>query len=170
MSPLEIAGITLFILILFAGIFSVVFGLPGTVIILIDAVLYALFTKFDQIGVEVLLILLLISLFAEAIDFAMGMTSRARLGAHGKGVWVPVTGGLIGAIIMTQAILGLGAFAGIFLGGFAGVVLMELIHQSRLKPARRDGYGIILGRFAGMFIKGFCALVMIVISLTNIYS
>jgi uncharacterized protein YqgC (DUF456 family) len=39
-----------------------------------------------------------------------------------------------------------------------------------LKPALRAGYGAILGRVAGTLIKGFCALVMIVITMSNIYS
>jgi uncharacterized protein len=169
-SPLEIAGLTVFILVLYASIFSIVFGIPGTVIILIDAILYALFTEFDKIGVEILLILLLISLSAESLDFVLKMKSKTRFGTYGKGAWVPVAGSIIGAIIMTQALLGLGSFAGIFLGGFAGVVLMEIIHLRQLKPALRDGYGVIIGRFTGMFVKGFCALVMIIIALTNIYS
>ena len=40
-TPLEIGGVTLFILVLLFGAFSILFGLPGTVIILIDAVVCA---------------------------------------------------------------------------------------------------------------------------------
>jgi len=170
LSPLEIAGITLFLLVLFAGIFSIVFGLPGTVIILIDAILYALFTGFDKIGIKVLIILLVISLLAEALDFALGIAGAARYGTSGKGIWASLIGGVTGAIVMTPVLYGFGAIMGSFLGGFAGVLIVELIHQSQLKPALRAGYGVMLGRFTGMLVKGILALVMVTITLTTIYS
>lgn len=170
MTTLEIAGLTIFILVLFVGIFSIIFGIPGTVIILIDAILYATFTGFDKIGIKVLLLLLVISLLAEALDFALGMAGAARFGTSRKGIWVSVIGGFIGAIIMTPILYGFGTIVGSFLGGYTGILITELIHQRQLKPALRAGYGMLLGRFTGMLVKGFFALVMIIITLTNIFS
>jgi len=167
---LEIAGMTIFILVLFVGIFSIVFGLPGTVIILINTILYSLFTGFDKIGIKILAILLVISLLAEALDFVLGMAGAARFDASKKGIWASVTGGFIGAIIMTPVFYGFGTIAGFFLGGFTGILITELIRQGQLKPVIRTGYGIILGRFTGILAKGFFAFVMIIITLTNIYS
>ncbi len=69
MSPFEIAGLTVFILILFLGVFLTVFGLPGTVLILIDVVAYALLTGFAQIGFKVILILVAMAVVAELLDF-----------------------------------------------------------------------------------------------------
>jgi len=169
-TPLEITGITLFLLVLFAGIFSIVLGMPGTVIILIDAILYALFTGFDKIGLKVLIILLVISLLAEALDFALGIAGAARYGTSGKGIWASLIGGVIGAIVMTPVLFGFGTIMGCFFGGFAGILIVELIHQGQLKPALRAGYGVMLGKFSGMLVKGFFALVMITITLTSIYS
>lgn len=170
MSPFEIAGMTIFILVLFVGVFSIVLGLPGTVIILIDAILYAMFTGFDKIGIKILVILLIISLLAEALDFLLGIAGAAQHGTSRTGIWASLIGGVTGAIIMTPVLFGFGTILGGFLGGFAGVLILEMIHQRQLKPALRAGYGVILGRFAGMFVKGFFALTMITITLTNIYS
>ena len=170
MTPLEITGLTIFILLLFAGIFSIVLGMPGTVIILIDAILYALFTGFDKIGLKVLIILLVISLLAEVLDFALGIAGAARYRASGKGIWASLIGGVIGAIVMTPVLFGFGTIMGCFFGGFAGILIVELIHQGQLKPALRAGYGVMLGKFSGMLVKGFFALVMITITLTSIYS
>jgi len=50
LTPLEIGGLSLFILVLLFGIFSIPFGLPGAMIILADAFLYATVTRFDEIG------------------------------------------------------------------------------------------------------------------------
>ena len=79
MTPLEIAGMAFFILVMFTGVFSIVFGMPGTIIILIDAILYAMFSGFEKIGIKIILILLVISLIAETLDFALGMAGSVRL-------------------------------------------------------------------------------------------
>ena len=170
MTPLAIAGLTVFVLVLFMGIYSIAFGIPGTVIILVDVILYALITGFERVGFKIVLILLVISILAEAVDFSFGMAGAARFGISRRALWTSAIGGFIGALAMTPFFLGLGTVTGIFLGGFAGVLAIELIHQAKLKPALRAGYGAIMGRVAGTLIKGFCALVMIVITMTNIYS
>ena len=170
MTPLETAGLTIFILILFIGIFSIVFGIPGTAVILIDVILYALITGFEKVGIKVVLVLLAISILAETIDFSIGVAGAARFGISRRAIWISVISGFIGALALTPFFFGLGTVVGIFLGGFAGVLGIELVHQSRLKPALRTGYGAILGRVAGTLIKGFCALAMIIITMSNIYS
>ncbi len=85
MSPLEAAGLTVFILVLFAGIFVTVFGLPGTVIILIDVILYALVTGFGPIGFKVILVLMVIAVVAEMLDFGLGMIGAADSERQEKG-------------------------------------------------------------------------------------
>lgn len=170
MSPLEIAGLTIFILILFIGIFSIIFGLPGTVIILIDVIIYSLITGFEKIGWKIIIVLIIISLFAESTDFMLGSAGAKKFGSSKKGIVASLIGGIAGAILMTPFLLGLGAVIGAFLGGFAGTFLVELIEQKKLKPAVRAGYGTLLGRIAGVFAKSFFALVMIIITLSAIYS
>jgi uncharacterized protein len=169
-TSLEIAGMAIFILVMFTGVFSIVFGMPGTIIILIDVIFYAIFSGFEKIGLKIILILLVISLIAETLDFALGMAGSVRLGISRKAIWASVIGAFAGAAIMTPALLGLGTIAGSFLGGFAGVAMIELIRQNQLKQAFRTGYGTILVMFTGMLVKGFFALVMAIITLTNIYS
>ena len=170
MSPLEIAGLTIFILVLFLGVFSTIFGLPGTVIILFDVILYALFTGFERIGFKIIATLVVITVLAETLDLVLLMSVKARFGLSKRMIWVSVAGGFLGAMLLTPAFLGLGTALGAFLGGFAGMLTMELSRQHRLKPALRAGYGAILGRSAGILLKGFSALAMTVITLSNVYS
>jgi uncharacterized protein YqgC (DUF456 family) len=170
LTPLEIGGLTLFILVLLFGTFSILFGLPGTVIILIDAAVYAAATGFEWIGFKILLILLTLSILAELTDFAVGMAGAIKFGASRKAFWASLMGGLIGAVLMTPFLLGLGAVAGAFLGGFAGILIVELLHNKRLKPAFRAAWGAILGRAAGICVKGVFALIMVVITLTSVYN
>ncbi len=170
MSPIEAIGLTLFILTLFAGLFLIIFGLPGTVIILIAVIIYALATGFSKIGFGTVLILILITLVAESLEFFLGMAGAQRLGASRRGIIASVIGGIIGAAIMTPFLLGLGIIVGSFIGAFAGAFVAEYAAQRRLKPAARASYGALLGRLAGVVAKGFCAVTMIVIALMKIYS
>jgi len=170
LSSFAIAGLTIFILILFLGIFSVIFGFPGTFIILIDVIVYAWITGFEKIGLKIIVILIVISLFAEAMDFLLGILGAKKYGASKRGVIASVIGGIVGAILMTPLLLGLGAIIGAFLGGFAGTFLVEYLEEKKLKSAFRMGYGVLLGKIAGVFLKGFLAILMTVISLMAIYS
>jgi uncharacterized protein YqgC (DUF456 family) len=170
LTPLEIGGLTLFILVLLFGAYSVLFGLPGTVIILIDAALYAAATGFERIGFKVLLTLLILSILAELADFAVGMAGAVKFGASRKAFFASVIGGLIGAALLAPFLLGLGAIAGGFLGAFTGILIVELLNRNRLKPTLRVAWGALLGRAAGICVKEVFALIMVVITLTGIYN
>ncbi len=170
MTPLEIVGLSVFIIILFIGIFSIIFGIPGTVIILIDVILYALITGFERVTIKIILLLLVMSVLAEGIDFSLGVAGAARFGISKKVIWISIISSFIGALALTPFFFGLGTVAGSFLGGFTGTLAVELIEQSRLKPALRIGYRAILGRVAGTLLKGSLALAMVVITMSNVYS
>ena len=170
MTPLEAGGLTLFILVLLFGAFSILFGFPGTVIILIDAFAYSAVTGFEKIGIKILVTLLVLSALAEVVDFAVGMSVAVKFGVSRKGFWAITIGGFIGALLMTPFFFGLGLIMGTFLGGFIAILTVELIARNRFKPTLREAYGSILGRAAGIFVKGFFALIMIIITLTSVYS
>lgn len=170
MTPLEVGGLTLFILVLLFGAFSILFGFPGTVIIFIDALIYSIITGFEKIGIKILLTLLILSALAEVADFAVGMAGAMKFGVSRKGFWAFTIGGFIGALLMTPLFLGLGLLIGAFLGGVIAILTMELLARNKLKPTLRAAYGAILGRVAGICVKGFFALIMVIITLTSIYS
>jgi uncharacterized protein len=170
LTALEVGGLTLFILVLLFGTFSILFGFPGTVIILIDAFAYSAVTGFEKIGIKILVTLLVLSALAEVADFAVGMAGAVKFGVSRKGFWAFTTGGFIGALVMTPFFFGLGLIIGTFLGGFIAILAVELLARNRLKPTLRAAYGAILGRVAGICVKGFIALIMVIITLTSVYS
>jgi uncharacterized protein len=170
LTPWEVGGLTLFILVLLFGTFSILFGFPGTVIIFIDALTYSVITGFEKIGIKILLTLLVLSVLAEVADFAVGMAGAVKFGVSRKGFWAFTIGGFIGALLMTPFFLGLGLLIGTFLGGVIAILTMELLARNKLKPTLRAAYGAILGRVAGICVKGFFALIMVIITLTSIYS
>ncbi|MEW6335529.1 MAG: DUF456 domain-containing protein, partial [Thermodesulfobacteriota bacterium] len=123
-----------------------------------------------KIGLKILVILLILSVLAEVTDFAVSVAGAVKFGISRRGFWIITTGGFIGAFLMTPFLLGLGMLIGSFLGGFIAMVAMELLARSGLKPTLRASYGAILGRMAGIFVKGLFAMIMVVITLTSIYS
>jgi uncharacterized protein YqgC (DUF456 family) len=157
-------------LVLLLGIFSILFGIPGTVIILIDTAIYAAVTGFERIGGKILITLLILSILAELADFAIGLAGAMKFGASRQSLVASVIGGILGALLLTPIMLGLGAVLGAFLGGFAGVLTVELLRQSNLKPALRAAWGTLVGRAAGICVKGGFALVMTAIVLSRIYN
>jgi len=170
LSPLEATGLTAFILIVLLGLFSTMFGLPGTVLILGASIVYALATGFQAIGLKIICILILISIAAESLEFLMGLTGAGRIGSSRGGTTASLLGAAAGAALLTPFLFGLGTLMGALLGGISGLLIVEINSQWKLKPAARDSYKTLLGRVMGLFAKSFFALIMVVIVLTAIYS
>jgi uncharacterized protein YqgC (DUF456 family) len=163
------AGFTVFILILFLGVYLTLFGLPGTIVIFFDVLFYIIFTGFDHVGFRIILFLLISTIIAETIDFLVmaggykPMTSKKSFGAA-------AIGAVIGAFLLTPFFWGPGTWGGFFLGGLAGVLTIEFVHQSKLKAPFRTPGSAILAMIGGKMVKGLIALFMIAFSLSNIYS
>jgi len=169
LSAFAAAGFTVFILILFAGIFLNFFGLPGTIIIFFDVLLYAIFTGFDPVGLKIILFLLISTVFAETIDFFV-MTGMYQPMISTKSFVAAIIGAVIGAFLLTPFFWGPGTWGGFFLGGLAGVLTIEFIRQSKLKAPFRTPGRAIIAMIGGKMLKGLIALFMIAFSLSNIYS
>ncbi len=170
LSPLATAGLTLFILLLFVGIFITVYGFPGTFVVLTDVIIYSWITGFKEIGFSIILILAVLTLAAEAVDFYLGMKGAKKYTPSRTAVFASLVGGIFGAIALTPILFGLGTALGIFLGGFSGVLVAEFMEEQRLKPAFRASYGALLARIAGVITKGVSTIVMTVIVMSKIYS
>jgi hypothetical protein len=170
LSPLASIGLAVFILMLFAGIYLSLFGLPGTVVIFIDVFLYALITGFDRIGFTIILVLLILSVIAEAIDFLLDVSGVIIPIPSRKSFVVAAAGAIAGAFILTPLLWAAGTFGGFFLGCFAGMLIIEFIRQSKLQTPFKATNRAIFTMIGGKAIKGCIALAMIAVSLSNIYS
>ena len=164
------AGLAVFILVLFAGIFLNLFGLPGTSVIFFDVLLYAIFTGFDRVGWKILLFLFIITIISETIDFMLDMSGGLKPMDVKKSLLAATIGAITGAFILTPLFGGPGIWAGFFLGGFTGILIVELLRQSNLKKPFRATNRAIFTMIGGKLAKGFVALFMIALSLSNIYS
>ena len=170
MPSLASVAFTVFILILFAGIYLTLFDLLGTVIIFMDVFLYALFTGFDRVTGKIILFLLLISIVVETIDFFLVMAGGLQPSVTKKVFWTAAISAVAGVFILTPFFWGPGAWVGFFLGGFAGIMTLEMARQAKLKSLYRASNRAIIAMAGRKIVKGFVALFMIALSLSNIYS
>ncbi len=170
MSSLATAGFAIFIVILFLGIYLSVLGLPGTILIFLDVLIYAVGTGFARVGWQLLLFLLVFAVLSETIDVLLGMTRAYKPPVVKKSIWATVVGALAGTLILTPFLFGLGSWVGFFIGGLTGLVIMELIRLSKIKGTAPASNGTFLAMIGKKALKGLFSLVMIFVSLHHIYS
>jgi len=165
------AGFTIFILILFAGVFLNLFGLPGAVVIFFDVLLYSIFTGFEHVGLKIILFLLVSAVIAETIDFFWIINEIPQQAVSPeKSIKAAAVGALTGIFLCTPLLGGPGIWLGFFLGGLSGILIAEIIRQSGLKAPYRTLSRVIFNIIGKNSVKGFISFCMIAFSLSNIYS
>jgi uncharacterized protein len=163
---MEILGYVLFVVAILVGLIIIPLGLPGTVLILIVAGVYAWLTDFAIIGGWSLVVLTGLTIISETADNWLTAVGVKRYGGSTRAMWLSVPGALLGAMLLgapLALLLGpLGPIAGGFLGAFASVVLYEWSREKNVQAALRVGWGTLLGRAAGILLKMVIAIGMVV--------
>jgi len=115
------------------------------------------------------LFLLICAITAETIDFFIVIGETAQPLVSKESFAAVVSGALIGTFLLTPFLGGPGIWIGFFSGGFAGILTIEVIRQSKLKAPHRALNRAIVTMAGKKIIKGFITLCMIAFSLSNIY-
>jgi hypothetical protein len=156
---------------LFTGIFLNLFGLPGTVVIFFDVLLYSIFTGFEHVGLKIIFFLLVSAVIAETIEFFWIINEIPQQAVSPqKSVKAAAGGAFMGFFLLTPLFGGPGIWLGFLLGGLLGILIAEVIRQSGLKAPYRTLSHVIFNIIGKNSIKGFISLCMIAFSLSNIYS
>lgn len=166
-------GIAVFVVVLFIGAFITLLGLPGTLVILIDAVIYSACTRWEKLPWWLLLVLAGITLVSEVSDNLISAAGVKKYGGSTAGMIWAMIGGLIGAVVI-GAVLGgvlpiVAPILGGLIGGFAGGYGYERGQGKSEDEARKAGMGAVLGRLAGSLLKSILAVTMVVIVLTQAF-
>ena len=156
--------LALYILVSLAGLVSLVFGLPGTFVILGASVLYGWYGGFSEITVRVIIILVVLALAGELIEFLLGILGSKKYESSNRAIVGSIIFGIIGAVMGAPFFFGIGAVIGAFAGAFAGAILMELSQGKKMDEAIKSGWGAFLGRVAGTISKGAVGIAMIAIT------
>jgi len=165
---MDVAVFIVFLIFAFAGLVSIVFGLPGNFIILADCLLYGWYGGFKLITLNVIIVLIVLAAVAEALEFTLGVAGAKKWKSSNKAVVASIAGGLGGAVVGAPLFFGAGAVLGAFIGAFLGAFLVEYVRGLGLKLAVESGWGVFVGKVGGMAAKGLLSVVMIVISIVSV--
>ena len=154
---------------------SVVPGLPGVTLIFLSALLYAILTDFETVGVAVIVVLFVLAALAFLADFFATSYGARRFGASNWGTVGGAVGGIVGAVL-GLVFAGIGSLFGLIAGTIAGVFAGEYLHRQRhgererestdWRRASRAAGGVIVGYLASAVIQGLLGLASIAIFLT----
>jgi uncharacterized protein YqgC (DUF456 family) len=128
--------------------------LPGNILIFAGALVYGIFTEFEQVTLWVLTALGVISIGAQVIDYAAEAYGARRFGGTKYGMWGAVIGGIAGLMVLN--------ILGLVLGILLGAIIPEIIWGGRdLSGALKIGWGSLLGFFGGTLMKFVLGLISI---------
>lgn len=166
---MAIAGLVVFILVLAAGLFSIPFGLPGTLIILAAAIVYGWATHWAAINLWVIIVLAVMAIVAETVDNLLALFGARKYGSSKWGMLGALIGGIAGAMLGSPLFPVIGSIIGAFVGVFAGALAAEWLVYRKLPVALRAGYGAFIGRTLGIAFKLFLALAMIALIVYRLF-
>ena len=127
--------------------------LPGNILIFAGALVYGIFTGFEEVTLWVLVALAGITIGAQVLDYVAAAYGAKRFGASKYGIWGAIIGGILGLIILN--------IVGLIVGVFLGAIVPEMLLGQGLKEALRIGWGSLLGFLGGTLMKFILGLLMI---------
>ena len=158
----------LFILVSLIGLAALIFGLPGTFIILAASLLYAWYGGFEEITLKILVILVILVLIGELIEFLLGIAGSKKYKSSNKAIVGSIIFAIVGGIMGAPFFFGVGAVIGAFVGAFAGAIAVELLLGKSLTESVHSGWGAFFGRVAGTISMGAIAVAMVVITVAAV--
>lgn len=136
------------IVVMAAGLLVIPLGFPGTWI-MIGVLTVA--TALDEVAWYVLIVLVLLAVAAEFVEWVIVKRTSARYGASNRAFWGAILGGLVGVVIGIPVPVVGPLIAGL-LGTFAGAVVVAWWESRQLRTASRAAWGAVVGRaFAAAF-------------------
>src|SRR6185295_16341719 len=98
---MHLAAYVLLLLVMLAGMFITLMGLPGLWVMIAAAILYAWYTAGHHIGLWTIVTLFVLAAVAEAIEFLSASAGAKKAGGSPRAAWGALIGGLLGALILT---------------------------------------------------------------------
>lgn len=149
-----VLGMTL--LAMLVGLIGIVLPIiPGTVVIFLSTLVYAVLDRFQSVGWPTLVVLGLLTVVATTADLWASTIGAKVGGASGWSVVVGLVGGLVGFVLFT--------LPGAIIGAILGVLLTEIVRVGDWRQAFKAGGGWIAGWLLSTVVQLGIGLVMIAI-------
>jgi uncharacterized protein YqgC (DUF456 family) len=166
---MDIFVIILYIVFALAGIICIFIGLPGNFLILLCSGLLAWYFNFEVITTKIIILLVILALLGELLEFIIGIVGSKKKKASNKAVIGSIIFSIIGAILFAPILFGIGAIFGAFLGAFFGAFIVEYAREKDVAKAVESGKGAFLGKLGGVLVKTVIGFIMITTTLVNIF-
>jgi len=160
---LHVLGIALLFGVCLAALASLLFGIPGTFLIVAAALVYAWATGFAAVHWSTIGWLALLALAGEGIELAAASVATAGTQPSRRAAVAALAGGLVGGLIGTPFLFGIGSLLGALLGAFAGAALAVASEGGGAMAAWATGLAALRGRLLGFVCKSAIAVVMLVL-------
>jgi uncharacterized protein YqgC (DUF456 family) len=154
--PVATIVLTLTLIAMLLGIIGIVLPIiPGTILIFLAALVYALLEGFRTIGWPTLVVLGLLTLVATTADIWASSIGAKMGGASGWSVLTGLIGGLVGFLLFT--------LPGAIIGAILGVLLIEMVRVGDWKQALKAGGGWVIGWVLATILQLGIGLTMVAI-------
>jgi len=130
----------------------IVLGLPGLWIMVASAVTYNLVVPGDPIGWVSLIVVAILALLAELLEFSLTGKYARKYGGSRRAGWGAIFGGIVGAIVGVPVPI-IGSVIGAFVGSFLGGRLADKKKRSSAGDATRVAKGALIGRAVSTGLK-----------------
>jgi uncharacterized protein len=158
---MEILIISLIIILMGIGLLGTVLPfIPGSPLIFAGAFLYAWHTDFTEISWGTLLVLLVLVVASQILEYLASLVGAKRYGAGKLGIIGAFVGGLVG--------LFLGGIFGVIIGPFLGAVVFEMVGGREMNDSLKIGFGTLVGFIGGAVGKFILGLIMVGIFLIQV--
>ena len=164
-SVLSVTAIVALLVACLVGVASLVFGLPGTFLIAAATLIYAWGTDFSVIQWTTPAWLLAMAVGAEVAE--LGITAAAAGNANAtpsrRVTLATLAGAVIGGVIGTPFLFGIGSLLGAMAGAFIGAALAVSSGGGTWRESLRGGFAALRGRLFGFVLKTAVAVAMLLI-------
>lgn len=138
---MEYAVFLIFLLVMFTGLVSILFGFPGNFLILAASALYGWYGGFEVITLGILLVLTLLAIVGEVLEFAMGVRGLRKHRSSTRAIIGSIVGGILGAFWGAPFLMGFGSVMGALIGVFTGSFIAEYVRIRDISQALQSGFG-----------------------------
>lgn len=150
-------------LVCLGALFSLLFGLPGTFVIVAAALVYAWATGFTTLAWSTIAWLLALALVGEGIELVAGAAGAGGQRPSRRVAIAAIAGGLIGGVVGTPILFGIGSLLGALAGAFTGAAVAAASEGGSVDASFRVGLAALHSRLLGFVLKAALAVVMVVL-------
>ncbi len=125
---------------------------PGPALILLGALVQGFATSFHPIGPWRLVILTILTILAQGLDYIAGLFGTRTFGGSGWAIAGAIIGGMVGFFF---------GLVGLVVGPILGAILGELLKKGELGQSLKAGLGTLIGMLLGVVARFTFAVIMV---------